>query len=1213
MNTPTIKSKQLHTNVLIALMLLAHAYVANAACDFGTSICTGDSDIVDTYITSPLTIDTSAGAASLSTRTVDDTLITVPEVLDMDGNVLSPALFGTVVRSQYTDVGAFSLINFTGSNAGVVNNVGGLIEPVTYDAVSGAFRFFDRSNWSSDGDGLLYNGGLLAGYLAAISANANVASLTVNNTSIDNNIVYPNGFSGISGSIFGFGEFEAAIFTNSPLLTLNNTSGVNSAVGNIVSYGAGTSLLNFGAAGVTDLTATGGAGNIYVVDRNPLLTAAQIDNPSLVLAYSASEVGPRDSVITLTGNYKGTGSSVGNIFLGSGAHVINNVGGSIGAIMVDQRDAEVVDVIGGVPTVVSSVHGARTFTLNSVPNGFFAAQIGDVTINDVAGAVNTINFRLNQANASFNITANGLGNNSLNLDCQTIGAKCQLRGTTTGFTSYQLDGKDFELFNNINVSGDIRLNANRVVFSDFSTLTAQNVVVGSGATLEPVGVAPTNIVGNLVNKGSILLDRSTLNVSGNTEMQAGSKLILTVGGPDGTPLLNTAGTTTFVGGSVVTPKLYKQIQAISNSKVRVANGTQFTLATNAVGLPTIENNAGFLQWIGSNSTGDFVITAKTGVTSFLADAITPAAKNATEALFSYTGEAIIPVGLQAELLDTEGLNAIRAAERLRPETNDGSIRAVQMSTDKLFNLLDNRLLTNQLPSTLQANSAEPTITAAAVSNTLSDASSGNSPTIGKGVWVQGFGDRAQQQSTGGFDGYNISAAGMAIGIDRELEAGNANTRVGAALAYTRSNVSNTGNTVSNRIDINSFMAAAYASQAYDGWYLNGALGVGRNTYESNRKFNTRTAMGEHDSWQLSGRVDAGWPILIDESFTVIPTAALDYMHLKESGYKENGKETVADKKLENGFLVENLVNGLPVYVTRDSAINLQYQSRRFDSIRAGLGGKAIYSLQEPTWGAELELHGLYRHEFGDLAQDSTARFAFSSNSFYSPGQKPARDSVLFGGSVRLTGDDENDQLTLLTTYDAEMRKKYLGQAMGLAVRYDFDQAPRYLKQAKARLAAKESKQAAMLIATSQSAKATDKDIAAIQQAIQGNSTLVPSDPVAAEKQQVIDNTIRTWVTALSNKNLDVYFNSYAADFETPEGSTRQQWERKRKAEISKAPNPEVKVSYLTIESDGDRALAVFTETPASNAAQEAVRKIVDLEQKNGRWLIVREESMALTD
>lgn len=1199
-NKPKIGHMQTPAKLLLACLLVVNPYFAHADCIDnldGTFSCTDNSEFIDATLTGAFTIDTTGGAATLSNTTTE--------------SVYSATGTNSTLSNSLATAEAASLFNITGNNAVSINNAGGFM--LMSRSVS-----FDSAGWTNDANGLLYNNGVLAGYAAAINANANTPLLTVNNTTFNSSVYYPIASStGITGLIFSFGDYTAAIHTNTPQLVVNN----NGSIGNIVSYGAGTTTLNYGIAGGN---VGGSFGDIYIVDRNPLLTTAQAQNPSLALAYNASEVGARNSVINLRGysgnaTQLGSGSSLGgNLFLGSGAHVINNIGGLLTAdIFVDQRDSDIVDVVGGLATTVGTIHGARTFSLISEPEGFVSSQIGNITINDVVGSVNTISHAFS-GDVANNFTANGLGNNNITLKCLavTFGSvgQCFIRGATSGFTNYNLNGAIFQLLNNVTVTNNINVNGEGFIFGSPFTLTANDVVVSQNSFLGTPGGSIGNINGNLINKGSLLLEDTTLDVSGNVDMQSGSKLFLTISAPDKNGLLNVAGISAFATDSTVIPRIVRTepLQGFFRD-VRIVDGMNFTIASNATGIPKIQNDTGFLQWTVGTETGDLVLTANVGVPGFLKNQLTRSAQNATEAVFSYTGLDEAAAALQTELIKLNGINAIRAAERLRPETNDGSIRAVQMGTDKLFNFLDNRLLSGKITTAQQANNPQSIVMAANESMTMDDTRPNAPSSASKGIWVQGFGDRALQQNMDGFDGYSISAAGMGMGVDREFDFGTANTRLGFAVGYNRSNVSNTGNTVNNRIDINSFMAAAYASQDYDSWYINGILGLGRNTYESNRRLSTHITEGRHDSWQLSGRVDAGWSILINDNLKVIPTVAFDYTGLKESGYKEKGTENTTKKVLDQGFLVEVAENGLPVILQQATPISLEYQSRSFNSVRTGIGSRVLYGLQEPTWAAELELRGLYRHEFGDLAQDSVARFVFGGDSFKSPGQKPARDSVLVGGSLRLTSDIENDQIALITSYDAELREKYIGQTMSLAVRYDFDQASNYLTNARSRLSANKSKEAASLLAKVQSAKATEQDIATIQQAIKGNNSLTPTDPADAAKQKAIDATIQTWLTALRNKNLDVYFNSYAADFEASEGITRQQWERKRKAEISKAPNTAVKVSYFSIESNGDHALVVFTETSTSNQEQEAVRKIVDLEQKNGRWLIVREDSMALQD
>lgn len=199
--------------------------------------------------------------------------------------------------------------------------------------------------------------------------------------------------------------------------------------------------------------------------------------------------------------------------------------------------------------------------------------------------------------------------------------------------------------------------------------------------------------------------------------------------------------------------------------------------------------------------------------------------------------------------------------------------------------------------------------------------------------------------------------------------------------------------------------------------------------------------------------------------------------------------------------------------------------------KSSKSGNGVYTIQEPAWDAELELHGMLHLEFGDLAQDSHAKFVAGGNPFFSPGIQHDRDTLLVGGKINLSTNDENDQLSLITSYDAELRSKYFGQTVSLMARYDFDQGPRYLKTAAIRNAALKARKVPDQLVT-----ATSKDIEDIQQAIQPASN-ANSDP-EARALLAVDAAIKTWISALSNKNLEVYFNSYAANFMTPYGASR---------------------------------------------------------------------------
>lgn len=1119
----TPKTNRLHANVLLALALLASIVNAQAACtDNGdaTFTCTGTSNNTDTTLTGTVILDSSGGAATLNNTTSD---INVTQ---------------SVLTNSATTVGPWSNITVTGSNAVTINNnVDSQISlDTTFDINELPARAFDPALWGFDAlTNKLTNNGVEVGIAANISAINSTPSLTINTF----------------GQVYNTaGEFSYGVYTNAASLDLTVQDGASFP--SVASFGNGLTTINL----LPNATI---GGDILAVDRNPLLTGALAADPSLAITYTASDVGVRNSQIN------NAGTIGGNIILGTGAHEIINTG-FITGITVDQSDTD--------PLLAA---GARTFTLTNT-----SGSVSSINLNDVAGAVNTINYTTDTGGGFIpTVNANGLGNNTMNVDC--MATLCGMNGLS-GFSSFNLTGNNTQLvaFSGFSVAGDMNLNASSMTL--LGNLSASNVNIGTTTTL--IAGSDNSISGNLNSAGNIDLGLHTVTVSGDT-LLSGSQIMTSIGNDGSQQTINgkldTVGTATFSNSVTVVPTVQANTQ--------IFDGQKFVIAThvNALSPATVQqtDTSGFIKWAVNESNGDLILVADIGVPALIKPRLSTAAYNALDAAFSPVGNGL-QGALQAELLALHGQDLVSAAERLRPETNDGALRLVLSNTDRVFGMLDNRLLNSYLAKA--KNDAKDT--SAITDNTL---------TNGKGIWVQGFGDRGSQKGFDQADGYSVSAAGIAMGADRELDVYNGNASLGLAFSYARGNITNSSNTTNNRIDTNSYLATVYGSRNWEDFYLNAAVGVGRNTYDTHRHLTTHTATGQHDSWQFSSRLAAGWPLMYNDNVTFVPMAGLDYSHIKESGYSENGNELLP---VYDPITLSPILNS---YAEQSSPINLAIESRSFDSIRSGLGGKAIYSWQQLDWGAELELHGLYRHEFGNLAQDSVARFAAGGKSFTSPGLNPVRDDFMLGGSLRLTGEDENDQITFLTSYDATIREKYFGQTMSLNLRYDFDQAPNYRKEAKAKLATVATKTNA-----EQKVNATEQDIAEIQKAMQAELVVSATNPVDAEKQKAIDSTLKIWATALSNKNLEAYFNSYAADFETPDGSTRQQWERKRKFELSKEDNPAIKISHLTIEPNGDQALAIFTQSVGADAKQISVRKIVDLANRNGRWLIVREDSMAKT-
>jgi outer membrane autotransporter protein len=1195
----TLKGYAIRLAVLgtvLSLMLLVIEHQAYAACadnGGGNITCSGTTDNA-VPLTGAITLDNASG---------DVILNNLPNVLitnDRGADSLGPT------NTMQTNGNG----NVTISNSGLIN----VDREAVYD-INGVEIVpkvvVDPTLFSNDANGQLLNNGVTVGLAAAVSFDANTPLITINTLYDTNpNLNAPRTF---YGSIRVSGDFTSAIYGNALSVVVNNQGGI---INDSFSRATGDTLVeghwgiaNFGN-GMTVINNTGLLpgfsslyGDIILIDRDPLKEAAQRLDPSLQLAYGANQVGPRNSVIN------NGGTLVGNIYLGSGEHVINNAATGVitGNIYVDQKDAEIVDVNGGVATVTGTVAGNRKFTLNS------SGSIGqggptEIRINDVAGAVNTLNFEFgispnpndvfpSTGNLSFttNIYANGSGLNSLNMNCNKpldgAFAECDLAASVSGMDVINLNGVAWRAItpgNFIQSDGDININTR---LTNLYTLTANNIVVNQGATLQgvlgPEFLDPIfavddeigSINGNLINRGVIRVGTAKLSVTGNAQFEAGSFFNIRI-----RPGKN--GSLDIVGGNGIFNSNATVVPVVSQLFVR--DGDQFTIATNTTGSPLIQDNGGLLHFSSSDANGNIVLIAKNEIPSVLN--ATAAGNNAVMTLINMPSTNAGIAQLQMEVQGLSSKELQRAAERLRPEIHDGAIRMVLGNTDHILGIVDSHLFESNI-----ANFRGESLTndfVREIDGTVKPA---------KGIWAQGFGYGGTQTKRNNVDGYNLSTTGFASGADM-LFGKNQNLRIGAGFSYAGGNLDNRDLTDNSRMRTDSYLGFMYGTWNMDEWFINAAVAAGRHTYDSRRIALGRVADGEHDAFQFTSKLDAGWPLRLNDDFTFVPMASVNYTRLNEGGYTETGS-TVNAVAAQSKF-------GVDTYTTTPGTpIALKINSRSFDSIRSGIGGRLLWTLQQQGWHAGIELRGMWNHEFGDLAQDSTARFVADGSTFRSPGVKLARESFIVGSSVRLTGDDDNDQISLMASYDADIRDKYFGQTISMMLRYDFDQGASYLNRANWRKAAQQQKVASIDV------NPTANDIKVMQRSIRPLpvEAMATKDAAVAQKELAVSDSINNWVNALTNKNIASYFNSYSSEFSPSDGSTRQAWERKRKFEIARIGNPTIKLSDLTVTPNGKEASAIFTQTLTDGKNREITVNAVDLIEKNGQWLIVREDSMQVPE
>jgi len=1061
----------------------------------------------------------------------------------------------------------------------------------------------DPTAFTNDGAGRLLYNGAPAGLATAINT-GNGSSVVINNLLGPklNNYFPPDYYAFITTG----GDFSSAIFGNAANVVINNQALIsnNSFSGTIgdtiteghwaiANYGAGNTVLNLVSPGDQSYV----NGDILFVDRNPLLETAQKLNPALVLQYDTANVGIRNSTIKLAQDGTlGAAMVNGNIYLGAGEHLIDvGIAGKInGNIYVDQKDAVITDAAGN---EIGSIAGAKKFTLNS--RGGLSGN--EIRVNDVVGSVNNINITLGSSDGVNNPGAfftpslffNGLGTNNFTINCAAYngggGGDCGLSGSTSGLTNLTFTGSRFSDGDPAKVYSAETINISAQQFRFIGNLLSPAVTIAAGSIFSgnfypdfsgpPPGqsIPPDeigSITGNLENNGNVDVRGATMTINGNANFNPGSNLSLRIS-ELGNGQVAVSGVGSFSNNSSVTPTVKNKF---------ISDGDNFTISSNTSGNPIINNATGVVQFTSDDSTGDLRLIAKIAVPKNIN--ATEGGVNAVNALMDYRGDSI---GLNALALEVQTLDALelkRAAERLRPESHDGSVRLVQGNVDQIFGMVDSHLFENQINGDSKTLIVSP----------------GDKKVSGAGIWAQGFGGGGRQDLRNNTDGYSLKSSGFAVGADRLL-GNNQDLRLGVLAAYSRGNVDNLGYTDNSRVDINAYTAGLYGAQSFGDWYLNGATAASLNRYTSKRVALGQASDGSHDSWQYSAKVDAGLPIQLADNFTLIPIASLNYQHVSESGYTESGSS------LKSTGAISPYSQGVQTIPSVSSATRLKIGNRSFDSIRSGLGAKTLFNVQEKDWNAGLELSAMLTHEFGDLAQDATARFVAGGESFYSPGVELARNTVVLGSRARLTGDDDKNQITLLASYDAEFREKYFGQSLSMQLRYDFDQASAYIERANTRKEAMKRNSVPTQLVT-----ATEQDIADITKAMQASSQKIV-EPLSLENQQrlAISKVLNYWINALTSKNLENYFNVYASDFVISEGGTRQQWERKRKLEILKSDRPVISIVNLNIKPNGNQASAYFTLAMQDGQSKQAVLKSIDFVKKGERWLIASEDGITMTE
>lgn len=258
------------------------------------------------------------------------------------------------------------------------------------------------------------------------------------------------------------------------------------------------------------------------------------------------------------------------------------------------------------------------------------------------------------------------------------------------------------------------------------------------------------------------------------------------------------------------------------------------------------------------------------------------------------------------------------------------------------------------------------------------------------IWVEGLGTFGNIDSDGNAARVEYNSRGFIAGFDQGLAGG----RQGISVGVHRTNTE----TGADSGSIDSYNITAYTSTIADPVYIMGALGYGRNEFDSTRSLSAlnpdRVANGSTSGNQLMGMFEYGL-FTNTEKWESQVFVSGQYAGLRQNGFTETGA----------------------------GAVNLNVRDSSTDSFRSIIGMRMAGKLSTRV---EPEFHAGYIHEFLDANSMTVASFSGTNVSFHQCGLALPKNLGQVGvGSTLLL---ENN-CSIYVGYDALISGTQLSQAV----------------------------------------------------------------------------------------------------------------------------------------------------------------------------------------
>jgi outer membrane autotransporter protein len=880
----------------------------------------------------------------------------------------------------------------------------------TTGSISGAI--YDNSALVFNRSNAITYAGAISGAGSVTQSGAGTLTLSGNNSGYSGTTTINSGTLAIgSASNIGSGTIALGGGTLQTTASFSLSNAVNFASSiSTIDTGANTTFLSGAITGSGNLIKAG-SGALVVTGTDSMTGTTTVNAGSLQIGGGASGsisgnivdnaavVFDRSSAISYGGNITGTGGLVqagGSSLTLTGANSYSN------GTLIENNSSLIIAAIGNLGTGGINFSSGTLKTTGTISTGQAVNLIGAATF-DVAGASTTLSGTIS-------------GNGSLT---KTDGGTLILTGTDSHGGGTTISGGTLQVGNGGNagwIAGNITDNAS-LVFDRSDNVSYSGTVISGSGSVTQLGAGYLVMSGTQTYAGPTTISAGGLGFSANTSLAGAltNNSVLDLG----TNKLTVAGAVTGTG--LIDLTVGSQTHGYINNYSQTGSQTGSSLNTMAVAINSgtvtsnetlllVNNYAGATPGnlltaydyhlfhvvqasaAGQDSQGIGYTAGALLLSDVVANSAVVPTNNASLAVTNYNGSNVSLQQLSFAVQSLTSPAAInKAGAQLRPEANGGTQAAASSAAGQALQAIT---VHNDNVRTAQAGGTG-----------LSAGESG----AGLGLWGQSFGTTADQGTRKGIDGYASNTMGFALGGDAEVFE---QTRLGAAIAYAKTNVGDKASRDGSGEKVNSYIASVYGSYTGEPWYVDGTLNAGHHDYDSTRLVAipgaaTEIAKGSFSAFQYGAKAEAGYPIPVD-SYKVTPLASLAYSHLGQQSYTE----------------------------TQAVGADLAVARLGSESLRSGIGAKVATTFDAGEgWAVEPTLRASWLHEFKNKSVEQTSQFvAAGGGAFTTPGVKQAADSAALGAGLNLAGPDG---MSFSVKYDAELKDKYTSHTGVLEARIDF--------------------------------------------------------------------------------------------------------------------------------------------------------------------------------